>query len=464
MFAFIAQGTSTMLSILISLILPRMLGIKAFAYWQLFIFYGSYVGFFHFGLSDGLYLRYGGTNIEDMDKPLIGSQFRLMVIWQTAISIVALLIIPFFIGDSERLFVWALTALYLVVANATWCMGYIFQAANEIKIYSTGTIIFKALFIVTLVVFVLMKQYDFHLYVVLYVGAQAVAMVYSIIRGWSFITVKWTPIRFTLRETFSNMRIGINLTFSNIASSLILGFGRGFVDSHWDIGVFGVFSLAISLVNFILQFITQVSMVMFPALRQVSGKKRNEIYKMLRDSIGIILCGVLIFYVPMRLFLTWWLPNYAESLRYLSIILPICVFDGKMQMLYSTYMKVLRKERSLLYINLFSCLLSLGLCILLTLIYDNVIMAVIAMIMAIAARSIISSIYLSQVMGIDSESNLVFEVVLTALFIFVNFKFSPWVAFAAYAAAFVMVFIIKRNQLKDVLDAVIGIRCQKNER
>lgn len=458
LFAFIAQGTSTLLSILISLILPKMLGVQEFAYWQLFIFYSGYVGFFHFGLSDGLYLKYGGTNIEDMNKSLIGSQFRFMVLWQSIISAVALMIIPFFVGGQERLFVWIMTAIYLVVANATWCLGYVFQAANETRIHSTGTIISKALFIVALVVFVAMKQYDFHLYVMLYVGTQMVAMIYLFINGWEFVTVKWAPVKLTIRETFSNMCIGINLTFSNIASSLIVGFGRGFVDSHWNISVFSVFSLAISLLNFILQFITQISMVMFPVLRQVSGDRRTEIYRLLRDSIGIMLCGVLIFYVPIRIVLTWWLPNYSESLRYLAVILPICVFDGKMQMLYNTYMKVLRKERNLLYINIVSCLLSFGLCVLLTAIYDNVIMTVTAMILAIATRSIISSVYLSKIMKIKQEENLLFEILLTVIFIFVNFCFSPLVAFIIYLILYLIVLALKYKQLKKTTAIAIKLK------
>jgi O-antigen/teichoic acid export membrane protein len=353
LYAFIAQGTSTILSILISLILPKMLGIEEFAYWQLFIFYSGYVGFFHFGLSDGLYLRYGGTNLGDMDKSLIGSQFRFMVIWQLIISSFVLVAIPFVMSDQNRIFVWVMTAFYLITANAAWGLGYIFQAANETQIYSTGIIISRAVFIIILLFLVVMKQYEYKQYIILYVSAQSITMIYSMFKGKDFILAKWSSLKITIRETFYNMRIGINLTFSNIASSLILGFGRGFVDSRWDISTFGLFSLAISLVNFILQFITQISMVMFPALRQVTNNSKIEIY-MLRDSLGIILCGVLIFYVPIKVILTWWLPHYTDSLRYLSVILPICVFDGKMQMLYNTYLKVLRKERGLLYINIFS--------------------------------------------------------------------------------------------------------------
>ena len=49
-----------------------------------------------------------------------------------------------------------------------------------------------------------------------------------------------------------------------------------------------------------------------------------------------------------------WLPQYAESLRYMVILLPICIFDGKMSLLCNTYLKVLRKERQLFYFNLIS--------------------------------------------------------------------------------------------------------------
>lgn len=457
-FAFLAQGTSTALSILTSLVLPKMLGVESFAYWQLFIFYSGYVGFFHFGLSDGLYLKYGGIPIEKMDKDLIGSQFRLMVAWQTAISIIVLVALPFLITDQERYFVWIMTAIYLVVANATWCLGYIFQAANETRIHSTGTIISKLLFAITLIGCVFAKLYDYRVYVCLYVAAQGIALIYSLYRGWRFVTSKWRPLRGVIKEVVSNMRIGINLTFSNIASSLILGFGRGFVDRHWDISAFGLFSMAISLVNFLLQFITQISMVMFPALRQVSDTKKEEIYLLLRESVGIVLCGVMIFYVPMRSLLELWLPQYAESLRYLSVILPICVYDGKMQMLYNTYMKVLRKERTLLYINIFSCGLSLFLCIAFTAIYDVVIMAVFAMIVAIAVRSIVASIYLSKVMDVSVEKNLIYEVILTVIFIVINLNCGVIEAFVGYLVAYSIVVFLKRKTLGNIGNKIIRMR------
>ena len=59
-YAFAAQGLSFALSVLMSIIVPKVLSLNDFGYWQLFIFYTSYVGFFHFGFNDGVYLLNGG--------------------------------------------------------------------------------------------------------------------------------------------------------------------------------------------------------------------------------------------------------------------------------------------------------------------------------------------------------------------------------------------------------------------
>ena len=56
----IASNLLTVLgSSLVVLLLPKIMGAKEYGYWQLYIFYLSYVGFIHLGWVDGIYLRYG---------------------------------------------------------------------------------------------------------------------------------------------------------------------------------------------------------------------------------------------------------------------------------------------------------------------------------------------------------------------------------------------------------------------
>lgn len=44
--AFGAQGVSFLCSCITTLLVPKLLGVEEFAYWQLFVFYASYVSFF----------------------------------------------------------------------------------------------------------------------------------------------------------------------------------------------------------------------------------------------------------------------------------------------------------------------------------------------------------------------------------------------------------------------------------
>ena len=60
MYSIVANLLSMFVSAILLLVLPNLLGETEYGYWQLYLFYTSYVGFFHLGLVDGIYLRIGG--------------------------------------------------------------------------------------------------------------------------------------------------------------------------------------------------------------------------------------------------------------------------------------------------------------------------------------------------------------------------------------------------------------------
>ena len=54
----LAQFISLITSLIINLIVPKFLNEYAYSYWQTYFLYASYVGILHFGLLDGLVLRF----------------------------------------------------------------------------------------------------------------------------------------------------------------------------------------------------------------------------------------------------------------------------------------------------------------------------------------------------------------------------------------------------------------------
>ena len=139
--AILAQGTYAIASALLTLVLPKMLGVEAFGYWQLFIFYAGYVGLFHLGLNDGLYLEYGGQRRSEIDKRDINSQFIFSFSIQLAVSAILMIAVCLMPFEANRSFVLFMAAALISVNNAGLYLGYIFQAMNETKLFSASVAI-----------------------------------------------------------------------------------------------------------------------------------------------------------------------------------------------------------------------------------------------------------------------------------------------------------------------------------
>ena len=128
------------------MLVPKLLGIEEFGYWQLFVFYASYVSFFQLGHNDGVYLQHGGEDRGGIDKSLLGSEFRVGLCYQLGVSLMIGAYGLFFEQDEGRAFVITAAAVYLVISNATFFLSYIFQAINETKISSYSTIVNRGFF------------------------------------------------------------------------------------------------------------------------------------------------------------------------------------------------------------------------------------------------------------------------------------------------------------------------------
>jgi O-antigen/teichoic acid export membrane protein len=126
--------TSNLVSLLVSalviLVVPKLIGVEEYGYWQLYLFYSSYVGFMHFGWNDGIYLRYGGKEYKELDKSLFFSQFYMLVILQLIIAIIMFIIANSLIIDGNKSFILKMTAICMIILNVRYMLLFILQGTN----------------------------------------------------------------------------------------------------------------------------------------------------------------------------------------------------------------------------------------------------------------------------------------------------------------------------------------------
>jgi O-antigen/teichoic acid export membrane protein len=442
---------SFLISTLVVLIIPKLIGVKEYGYWQLYLLYSSYVGLLHFGWNDGIYLRYGGKEYEDLDKKLFFSQFYMLLFTQIIIAAIIFLFSVLFFKDVDKIFIIQMTSICLLIVNARYMLIYILQSTYRIKEYSKTIIIDRILYFSIISLFLISGIRDYKLMVVSDLIAKLAGLLYAVYCCRDIVFKRISLFSFYLREVIENITAGIKLMFSNIAGKLIIGIIRFGMEYSWDVSTFGKVSLALSASNFMVLFINALGLIMFPVLRRTNEKRLPGIYMTMRNFLILILLGVLVIYYPFKVVLSIWLPEYAESLLYMSLVFPMCIYEGKMALLINTYLKTLRKEKIMLLINLLSLGISLLITIVTTLVIKSLDLAVASIVFLLALRSILGEIFLSKILKISIYKDIILEIIMTLVFILTGWFINSWLTFLLYLLAYIIYLIIKRKEINSTM-------------
>lgn len=440
------------LSIIQTLLVPKLLGSTQYGYWQLFLFYQSYVGFAHLGLNDGIYLIKGGQPRDIIDKRSVNSQFTFGVLFQL---VLAAIIVVVALGGGfgpDREFVIVCTGIFLVIQNAATYLMYILQAMNETRRSSYSTIVERLTFLVPLVVLLVVRYHSYQPFVISYIFSSVVQLAYCSWFCRDFFKAGLEPVRQAAGGAWGSIRVGFKLMVANIASQLVLGIARFAIDAAWGIDTFGKLSLSLSLVNFFLAFVSQASMVLFPALRQVGLVEAKGFFVNVRDTMSLFFPLIYVLYYPMVWILSWWLPKYANSFVYFILLIPVCVFDSKMNICCTTFFKVLRKEGTLLKVNVCTCASSAVLTLLGVYGIGSIFWVIGGVVVAIVGRSLWSEARLTCELAVPSDRAItVGELALTVVFVATAFILPGYVALGCYCVAYAVFLFAFRSRVGELL-------------
>lgn len=456
--AFGAQGVSFVCSVVTTLLVPKILGVEEFAYWQLFVFYTSYVSFFQLGLNDGVYLQHGGETRDTIDKGLIRGELRCGLGYQLVAALLIFLYGVLFESDEGRTIVIAAAGIYLLLSNTAAYISYVFQSINETKVASCSTIVNRASYLVPLVACVLLRVDSFKVYLAFYMLAQALSLAYCLWKGRFFLEIRPLDFKSAVKETFASMRLGIVLTVANVSGMLIMGVARLVIDNYWGLSAFGEVSLSLSIVNFALNFITQASMVLFPALRTVNENSERAYYGRIRDGLAVILPVAVLFYAPLRWLVGIWLPQYYDSLVYLAFLFPVCLFEVQTDLTVSTFLKVRNKISVLLFVNVAALLATFLAQAVALLLFGTPMAAVIASLCGVASRYIIGTVYLGGVYCDRNPKAMACMVIEALAFMGCAYFLPIGYCFLACLAMLVAHFTVMRPEARALLGKLSALR------
>lgn len=452
-YSVLASGLNAVFSVILTLIIPKLLNVREYAYWQLYVFYLSYVGFFHFGWVDGIYLRFAGKSYEELNKKYFTTQFFLLML----LEIIVCFLIGFYactaISDTEKRFVLKMVGLSCIIQIPKSMINYLLQITSRIDDYAKNIMYEKLIYsaVVVLVFLLGIKNYKVLLFSDLLAKASTLLFLCQSCRDIVFRRAE--EIQTGIKEAGINIKTGSRLLAGNLAGMAIVGIMRFFIEWNWDVDTFGKVSFGITIMNMIMIFVSAVSIVLFPIIKSISEDKMASLYQTLHDITVPLILGGMLFYYPVKDMLNLWLPQYRDSIYYLALLFPICLYETKTTLLISTYLKALRDENKIMFTNLFmaaAALLAAGY----TIYYkNNLSLAVVSITALLGVRSVIMELNLAYRINLDIWKHILGESLLVITFICINWNRNGRWKISIYVLLLFLYLIINHKNIKNAINA-----------
>ena len=439
-YGLISHSLVCLFGIVRAIIIPVMLGVINFGYWQFYILYAGFVGIFTFGFNDGIYLRYGGKLNDELPWKRLRGAFFFYFLTLLLISFV-LFITLINLDDvrMEKLISLKYIIISIVLSGAISLNVFLFQITNQIKKYSIYILIDKIFFVLLLfLIYFFYSDYNFEYLMIIDCVSKLFLIFIVFIDYRKYIFGRMASFRESWEEFCANIGAGIKLMLANLLAMLILNISRIFIEFYYTTEEFSVFSFGITLTNLGLLLVSAISVVLYPALKQLKKEEYMQFYAELSDAVTFAIFMLLFSYYPIYIFIINFIPDFKDVLIYFNILLVVSLLQIKMNVIINTFYKVLRRERSLLIANFESLVFILFLSTLVILFYKTINAMAFAMLVVVILRVYRSELYIKNIVSIQNHGQSVLELSILLIFILITQTMSLTMSFIMLSIFFVL--------------------------
>ncbi len=429
------QIISLLVSFVLNFVVPKFIDEFQYSYWQTYVLYVGYVGVLHFGLLDGLVLRYSQYDYDELDKERLRSQFKLLLAFTGFLTLLTTVISLLACKDTTQIIV-ILVACGIVTKNLVTYSSYCFQITNRISRYAILILVQRVSYGLIVGILLLCGINDFYWYCIADLSGDVIGFVLSCAMNRGMYLGRSIKLKDSFKELGDNVGAGIILMLANWSSMLMVGGAKMIVQWRWDEIVFGHVSFAFSVSNVFITFILAASVVLFPSLKRLDREKLPDVYVATRNVLSPLLFFAMIFFFPGCWILERWLPQYSDSLLYLGILLPLVIYSSKVSLLTNNYLKAYRKEKIMLLINMVSVAIGAIAFLLCAFVFNNLTALLISIVAVIMFNSMFSEIVVLHIIKKRIVIQFIWEALMTVGFILVVALLSRWWACLAYGVLF----------------------------
>lgn len=317
-----------LVGILNGFFLPMVFSIEGYALFKTFSLYAVYAVVFSFGLSDGLYLMYGGKAEADIDESKTKAGYFFLIKLQAVVAVIMFAISYFIMKDTALVFF----SFFIMPLQIIHFFRLYYRALGEFDKYSLLQgilVIFELLNTLFIVIYVKSQNPDLFITIKI-INHVIVAVLFSLLFFNKHRTSGPAPLKWG--DYTAVMKPGFLVLIADMAAALFFSLDRWFVMILFDDAAFAFYSFAVSILNLFLVFITSVTNIFYS---YISKKLEDAAFiKLLKSCVLIISSLFPVGYFVLEKIVEVYLGKYIGSLEVLSILVLTMPFIGVINVLY----------------------------------------------------------------------------------------------------------------------------------
>lgn len=372
----IANVICLVMNLLTNFLIPKYVSIETYSLIKTYTLYLTYAGFFSIGYNDGMYLKYGGKKLEEVNKKKLADNFLNYIILMIIMFIIVLII-----GIVMKDMIILAFSVGMFAYNILGYLKSLYQATGKFDAYGKSLNIEKfAIFVSSMFLIFVLNSDNYIFFVWSQVLISLLVSIYLTIRLEKKIKFLKQG-RFSIKEYTENIKSGFILMLGNFSSSIFTGLDRIFVKVLLTTTHFAMYSFATSMESFLNVFISPITISMYNYFCQKPPKEKIIQVKNISLIWGFFVISAA---YPAKWILEHYLTEYIAANEIIFILFSAQVFYVVVKGIYINIYKAERKQNKYLKQMIFMTILAIGLNYGLFKIFHNVI--------SIAVATLITSI------------------------------------------------------------------------
>lgn len=327
-------------NLLTNFFLPKYLTLDCYAEIKTFQLYVGYSGVLPLGYVDGMYIKYGGRLLSDIERDDLQTDLCTLVIFQFFLLGIFLVAAVYY----QKIVLIACILAFFPL-NITGYYRLLFQATGEFSAYARTTNLTTILTFIANMGLLLLHVFSNHyFYLTAYIAIDFVVMLSCIV-----LLSKRSPqalhpikVKFSGSYLITNIKSGIFLMLGNFSSMILTGMDRWFIKALMDNTAFAMYSFAVSMENMMNVAVTPVSTTLY---NYFCSHTKNDELKRIKGKIMLFAAVIVACAFPAKFILETFLTKYLDSTGVIFYLFGAQIFYIIVKCFYVNLYKAQKKQK-----------------------------------------------------------------------------------------------------------------------